>query len=353
MLKVLLVGGGTGGSITPLLAVQAEIKKENPETQFFFIGPRTDDLAKNLAEKFGIPYQSIHAGKLRRYFDIKNLASPFLVMLGFLESLKIIWQFKPDVVISAGSFAAVPVGMAGWVFRIPLFIHQQDVIPSLTNLILSPFAHKITVALPSSLADFSSKKTILTGNPVRKDIFDASLDKSRDFFSLKQDMPVILVLGGGKGAFLINRLIYSLIPRLASFCQIIHLTGKNKSQSLGYENYHQFEFLTSEIAFAYRAADIVVCRAGMGTLSEISVLGKPAIVLPIANSHQEANAQYFLRKKAIRALFGPEQNKKKLLEEIKLLIKNPYLRQQLSQNIKKIIHPDAASKIAKLIICKK
>jgi UDP-N-acetylglucosamine--N-acetylmuramyl-(pentapeptide) pyrophosphoryl-undecaprenol N-acetylglucosamine transferase len=321
MRKILLVGGGTGGSITPLLAMRSEIKKKEPETEFLFIGPKNDDVAEELVRKEGISYQSIYAGKWRRYFSLKNLISPFLTIFGFFQSLKIIKNFKPDMVLSAGSFTSVPVGIAAWFLRVPLFIHQQDIIPSLTNRLLTPFAYKITVSLPPSLKDFPAKKTILTGNPVRQELLNASEEEAKKFFSLKPNLPVILVLGGGKGAAFINQLIFDLLPELTSFSQVIHLTGKGKSRVFQNENYHQFEFLDKEMSLAYKVADIVICRAGMGTLSELSFLGKPAIVLPIPHTHQEANAYYFLEKKAVRALFREEQTKENLLKEIRHLLK--------------------------------
>lgn len=336
------------GPVNPLLAVKAEVERKNPDSKFLFIGPKNDTLFKKIVEKRHIPYKEIWAGKWHRYFTFQNIFSPFFVFFGFLASLKIIQQFKPNIVFAAGSFTAVPVGIAAWLLRIPLFIHQQDIIPSLTNRILSPLAYKITVSLPPSLKDFPSKKTVLTGNPVREEILKPCLENQKKFFSLQSNLPVILVLGGGQGAVSLNNLIYSLIPQLTKISQIIHLTGKGKSLVLKYENYHQFEFLDKEMPLAYKAADIVICRAGMGTLSELSLLGKPAIVFPIPYTHQEANAYYFQKKKAVKTLFRSEQNKERLFQEIKNLFQNYSLRQELISNIKKINSPLAAKKISLL-----
>jgi len=315
-MRIVLVGGGTGGSVGPLLSLKQAIQKKKKDAQFLFIGPKSDRLIIRIAKDFSLPYKGIHCSKLRRYFDLRNFLAPFLVLLGIIESIKLLKEFKPKAIFSSGSFAAVPVGIAGWLLKIPVFIHQQDVVPSLTNRLLSPFARKITVSLACSL----------------------------------NDLPVILVFGGSQGAALLNELVCNLLPDLLKFSKIIHLTGNNFKCSVSLpenlkDNYRSFQFLGKEMPLAYKLADIVVCRAGMGTLSELSFLGKPSIVLPIAYTHQEANALYFLEHKAIRALFRNEQNTEKLLEEIRKLIQNPELRKELGENIKKMKVFASAQKI--------
>jgi len=350
-MRIVLVGGGTGGSVGPLLSLKQAIQKKKKDAQFLFIGPKSDRLIIRIAKDFSLPYKGIHCSKLRRYFDLRNFLAPFLVLLGIIESIKLLKEFKPKAIFSSGSFAAVPVGIAGWLLKISVFIHQQDVVPSLTNRLLSPFARKITVSLACSLKDFPPQKTVFTGNPVKQDLDKVSKKQAEKFFSFsKNDLPVILVFGGSQGAALLNELVCNLLPDLLKFSKIIHLTGNNFKCSVSLpenlkDNYRSFQFLGKEMPLAYKLADIVVCRAGMGTLSELSFLGKPSIVLPIAYTHQEANALYFLEHKAIRALFRNEQNTEKLLEEIRKLIQNPELRKELGENIKKMKVFASAQKI--------
>lgn len=349
-MRILLTGGGTGGSVVPLLAITKEYKKQNPEVEFLFVGTKKGIPEKELVRIYNIPYQGIHCGKLRRYFDWRNFFDPILLWLGVIESFFIINKFKPNIILSAGSFVSVPVVWLGWVLRIPILIHQQDIVPGLANLIMAPFATKITVTFEKSLADFPRKKTILTGNPVRSEIMNGDKKGAIKKFGLEENLPTLLVVGGGTGAQKINEMIYQIIPELTKFCQVIHLTGKNKylkssAQYSATKRYHPYEFLTTEMADAYAVADLVISRAGMGVLTELMALAKPAILIPIPDSHQEKNAQFFADKKAVYVLWQKYLTPQFLFEKIRELILNKGELDKLSQNIKKLFQPEATKKI--------
>ncbi|MFH1226238.1 MAG: glycosyltransferase, partial [bacterium] len=159
-MKIILTGGGTMGSVMPLLAVAEKLKFVRPATEFLFLGTSTGP-EKPVVEKAGLTFRVIPAGKLRRYFSLKNLLTPFWVLGGLLQSLFIIRKFRPDAIVSAGGFVSVPVIWAGWLLRVPSMTHQSDVRPGLANLLMSRFVKKITVTFEESLKNFPKNKTIL------------------------------------------------------------------------------------------------------------------------------------------------------------------------------------------------
>jgi len=353
-MRIVLTGGGTGGSVAPLLAIAEEIKKNYPETKFLFIGTRRGLPEREMMKDYNFEFCQIFSGKLRRYFSWQNFLDIIRLKIGFWQSLFILRNFKPDLIIGAGGYVSVPVVLAGRFLKIPSIIHQQDIIPSLTNKILAPFAKKITVAFEVSLNDFPKNKTVLTGQPIRKFILNGDRKRAIQRFNLEENLPTLLVLGGGTGALFLNNLIWKILPELTKFCQVIHLTGKGKSQIPNSKsqipNYHLYEFLTEEMADAYAVADLVISRAGINVLSELSVLGKPTIIIPIPDSHQEANAKYFAEKNAVVILNQKKLDEEKLLKEIKFLIENKDLREKLSKNIKKIMPSKGEEKIVNEIL---
>lgn len=337
------------GSVSPLVAVYEKIKKNQPKTKFLFIGSKTGP-EKKVIEGYKIPFLEISTGKLRRYFDWSNFIDPFKIGWGFLQSLVIIIKFKPQVVMVAGSFIGVPVVWAAGFLRVPVLIHQQDIIAGLANKLMANCATKITVSFEESLKDFSSAKTILTGNPVRTEFYACHPQNGREVFGLKEGLPILLILGGGTGAQKLNELVEKSLADLLQFSQIIHLTGLGKKAETTAENYHQFEFLTNEMTDAVCVADLVVTRAGMSTLSELIVLAKPIIIIPIPESHQEFNADYFQKNNAAVVLSEPSLNKENFISAVKELFFEKHKSANLARNITKIMALKGAAKVAKILL---
>ena len=353
MIKIILSGGGTGGSVGPLLAIAQEIKKAKQNADFLFIGTKKGIPEKTMVKPFPyIKYQSISSGKLRRYFSLYNLTDLFLILKGFVQSFFIVLKFKPQAVLSAGAFVSVPLAWAAWMLKVPVFVHQQDVRPGLANKLMSKISKKITVSFEKSLKSFPLSKTILTGNPVSPKILTGDKEKANKRFNLKSDLPCLLVMGGGTGAMEINQAIEEIIPDLMKFCQVVLLTGHQKmSGKFIHNNYHQIEFLKQEdLVNIYLRADLVVSRAGLGALTELSILKKPTIIIPIFNSHQEDNANYFAEKKAIVLLKNKKINSQDLLTKIRELILDDKQRALLSLNISKMANIKASEEIAKIIL---
>ncbi|MFW5888698.1 MAG: undecaprenyldiphospho-muramoylpentapeptide beta-N-acetylglucosaminyltransferase [Patescibacteria group bacterium] len=344
--KILLTGGGTGGSVTPLLTVMDKLQETGDEYDFLWLGSRRG-VEKNLVEERGVEFQSIPAGKLRRYFSFANFVDPFKIMIGFFRSLFIILKQKPDLIMSAGSFVSVPAVWAGWICRVPVVIHQQDVRPGLANKLMAPFADKITVTFERSLNDYGPK-AVWTGNPVK-----ASPKEEGVPFNFADDLPVVLAVGGGTGSLALNRLIEESIDDLLKICQVIHITGKNRQQSKNLKKkkgYYRYSFLKhSDILKAVKRADIVVSRAGLGFLTEISYNKKPAILIPMPDSHQEDNARLFGENGAGIVLDQNKITAKDLAKEIKELINDKKMRDRLSANVGKMIKKNGTENVVKIV----
>ena len=287
--KIIITGGGTAGSVSPLLSVVDKIRDKDPNIDFLFIGTRKGDPEKRLAKTKNIPYKSIFSGKLRRYFSFKNIIDPFKIIIGFFQSLVLVKKHKPDAVIGAGSFVGVPICIAAWFFKVPVFLHQLDTVPGLANKIISAFATKITLSF-DSLKDNFPKKSIVTGTPVRYEILKGNKNIALEDFNLRKDLETILIMGGGTGSKRLNEIVLKSLDGLTKNAQVIHITGKGKLLKARDYRYRSYEFLIKSLKHAYDLADLIISRAGVGSLSEFCLLSKPVIFIPLPNSSQVKNA---------------------------------------------------------------
>ncbi|MCC7356504.1 MAG: UDP-N-acetylglucosamine--N-acetylmuramyl-(pentapeptide) pyrophosphoryl-undecaprenol N-acetylglucosamine transferase [Candidatus Doudnabacteria bacterium] len=353
--KIILVGGGTMGPVSPLLAIADHIYNEKPETKFLLVGTYHGP-EKKAAHGLGIDFKAIFSGKLRRYFSLQTLWSPFAILLGFLQSLFIIVSYKPNVVVGAGGFVQVPLMYAAWVLRIPILIHQQDVERTLSNSLCAPIATKITVTFEHSIRDFSqgsglfseaNNKVLWAGNPVRFNTKELPAKSAAlKFFKLHSELPVVLITGGSSGAEGLNKLVEKALPKLLSFAQIIHTTGKPSEKSL--PNYHPYKYI-ERMDMAYAAADVVISRAGLSAISELSVLHKPAIIIPMPKTHQESNAAMLWSKKAAIVFDQDGTEVDELLKGVRNLLLDGNLQKSITSNLAEIMPAGAEQRIAKVI----
>lgn len=314
-MKILLTGGGTGGHIIPLLAVVCELEKICAERKIakpeFMLITTTSGFNKNISSA-GIRIKIIKAGKLRRYFSLENLMDVLKMPIGIIQSLYYINQFKPNVVFSKGGFASIPPVIAAWILKIPILTHESDIIPGLANKIISFFATEIFVSFEDTQKCFPNKKVVLTGNPVRKDMFEGSKERAITFFGFKENIPTVLIFGGSQGAQKLNEIILKSLSDILKKCHVIHICGiknyketKETAKKLGFldnKRYKIYPYLSEEMKDAYALADIVVARAGANSLAEIIALAKPSIIVPLptsANNHQLQNAEFFAKKEII------------------------------------------------------
>ncbi|MEK7644613.1 MAG: UDP-N-acetylglucosamine--N-acetylmuramyl-(pentapeptide) pyrophosphoryl-undecaprenol N-acetylglucosamine transferase [Patescibacteria group bacterium] len=303
-MKIFFSGGGTLGPVTPLLTIYDTLKRQYPDIEAVWFGTKNGP-ERELVQKKGIEFAVLPSGKLRRYFSFWNITDAPKIIYAFFASARRIRKLRPVICISAGGFVSVPLHWAARFLGVPTWIHQQDIEVGLANRLMSWPAKIITVSLRRHLNNFSAKKTVWLGNPVRNDLIITTRDEGLDFFQLDRELPVIFATGGGTGSLRLNQLIMESVAGLEGVAQIIHLSGKDRPRELiaslqtAFPNhYRAYQFFTDEMKYAYAAADIIISRGGFGTLTEIAALGKPAIIVP-KPGHQEQNVAYLSAQGAV------------------------------------------------------
>ena len=351
-MKILFSGGGTLGPVTPLLALVETLRARENAADFEFVWIGTErGVELPYIRKAGIQTFTISSGKLRRYFSLKNFTDIVQLMKGFFQSRAILKEHRPDVVVTAGGFVSVPVHFAAWTMGIPSVVHQQDVVIGLANRIMSVIATKITVSIEDHLKKFNSKKVVYTGNPVRPSVLGGSREKGIELFKLQPDRATVFIFGGGTGAENINQTVEQLVKDCAGMFQIIHLMGSNRTQSHVVDNfYHPYPFFIGEMAHAYAAADVIVSRAGFNAISEIAAWGKPAILIPIHGSHQEANANFVAQMSGVIVLDEISLTASELYEQIRRLLTDEAAYKEQSEQLVKIFPHDAAAHVVETIV---
>lgn len=350
-MRIFFVGGGTLGSVTPLLATVPKIKQLRPEASFLWLGTANGPEAKLVVEA-GLEFRAISAGKLRRYWDRRNFTDVVAIMRGFFECWRLFGQDRPEIVVSAGGYAAPPAVWAAWARRIPVHVHQMDIRPGLANKLAAPFARSVSVAFEKSLADYARFRPAHVGNPVRAELFDVAAPAAKRFFGFRLDVPLVLVMGGGTGADKLNRLIVDALSHMGEKVQLLHLTGPGKTLAVETPpiGYVQTQSLTSEMRQAYGAADLVVTRAGMGSLTELAALGLPAIILPMIGTHQEENAALFVAHGAARQFDETKLTPAQLAEAVVGLAHDTPVLAAMAKAMRRMNVPDAAEKLARAIV---
>lgn len=281
MKKIVLTGGGTAGHVTPNMALIPALKEAGFEISY--IGSY-NGIERKLIEEMGIDYYPISSGKLRRYFDLKNLSDPFKVIKGYSQASKLIKKLKPDVVFSKGGFVTVPVVLAAKRRKVPAIIHESDMTPGLANKLCIPSAYRICANFPETLNHLPKGKAVVTGTPIRQELFDGNKEEGLKFCGFTPDKPVILVIGGSLGSVVVNNAVRSILPSLLEKFQIIHLCGKEKlDESLnGTKGYAQYEYIQKELCDLMDCADLVISRAGANAICEILALRKPNLLIPLS-----------------------------------------------------------------------
>ena len=371
--RILLLGGGSGGHVFPLIAVADSIKEKAAQsgTSLELMVMGEGDFLKNACAERGLLFKPIMAAKVRRYFSVFNFLDVFKIPVGLLRSLWHIFWFMPDVVFSKGGYASLPGAFVSRLYFIPIYVHESDSIPGLSNKIIGSMARAVFISFASTEKYFKAGKALLVGNPVRKDILSADPAASMQAFGLDQSKRTILVIGGSQGAQKVNEIILNSLVMMASKFQIIHQCGQSQYNAVKAEtdrlikegeghyadnitnNYKLFPFLNSQqYAAALAASDVVVSRAGAGSISEIALAGKPAILIPLSmnasRGEQIANALEFAK---FGAVYIEEENLSPnlLINQIEALLE-PAKYHEVSEKVKTFVSPDAADKIAATLL---
>lgn len=346
MKKIVLTGGGTAGHVTPNMALIPELKKQGFEIHY--IGSYEGIESKLIAD-LGIPYYGIASGKLRRYLDLKNLSDPFKVIKGYGQARRLLKQIKPDVVFSKGGFVAVPVVLAAKTRHIPCIIHESDMTPGLANKICIPCADRVCTNFPETMQHLPPSKAVLTGSPIREELFHGSREAGLQFCGFTADKPVLLIIGGSLGAVRINEAVRAILPELLKQFQIIHLCGKGKiDNSLAkVAGYVQFDYIKGELPDLMAASDVIISRAGANAICEILALRKPNILIPLpaeaSRGDQILNAASFEKQGYSLVIQEDKLTNEKLLQTVKTAYDNrekfvkAMKRSQLNNSIEKIV----------------
>ncbi|MDD5144826.1 MAG: UDP-N-acetylglucosamine--N-acetylmuramyl-(pentapeptide) pyrophosphoryl-undecaprenol N-acetylglucosamine transferase [Candidatus Pacebacteria bacterium] len=368
--KILFTGGGSGGHVVPIISIVREMRKLETGTafEFFFLGPR-DEFSQVLLSQEGIKVKQIVSGKMRRYGGAKTFFENlfdilFKIPLGIFQSFFHIFLISPDLIFSKGGFGSLPVAISGKLLFVPLFLHEADVIPGLANKFLGQFTNNIFVSFPKT-EYFPLKKIIPVGNPVRKELLGGSKNQAKETFKTFSEKPVIFILGGSQGAQRINDEILEILPELLNNFEIIHQCGENNFKNIKSESkviindeqaksYHLFPFLKEpEMRQAYALADLIISRAGSGTIFEIAASGKPSILIPLpeaAQNHQVKNAYAYAEKGAAIVIEEANFTSRFFFEKLKYLFSQPSEFQKMAQAAKEFSKPEAGRIIANYII---
>ncbi len=349
--RFILSGGGTGGHIYPAIAIANELKKRFPTAVFLFVGAK-DRMEMEKVPQAGYSIKGLWISGLQRKLTLKNLMFPIKLISSLLKARGIVSKFKPHVVIGTGGFASGPLLKIASGRKIPCVLQEQNSYAGMTNKLLKDKVAKICVAYDGMDQFFPAEKIIKTGNPVRDDLM--SLDKptpnTYQFFDLDPSKPTLLILGGSLGARRVNQLIAEKLPFFETLdLQIIWQCGKLYYSA--YKEHHsnrvKVHAFLNKMNYAYSVADIIISRAGAGSVSELCIVGKPVLFIPspnVAEDHQTKNAQALETAQA--AVLIKEQDLENTFEDVFTGIFQDKIKQQtLSGNIKKLARPDATSAI--------
>ncbi|GAC1502976.1 MAG: undecaprenyldiphospho-muramoylpentapeptide beta-N-acetylglucosaminyltransferase [Candidatus Saccharimonadales bacterium] len=379
-----MTGAGSGGHITPILAVADEVKRLKPGSKIIYIGHDNDNLGDVLKDCKSIDsFYKIKAGKFRRYhgegikqlLDIKtliwNIRDFFYLFYGLLQSFLLLRRLKPNSVFIKGGFVGVPIGLSAAVLKIPFITHDSDAMPGLANRIVGRWATRHAVALPKEVYNYPSAKTVTTGIPLRQDfvpVTDKLKAEYRKILGYPEASKIIFVIGGGLGSYNINSSFIETVPHLLDEFKelfIVHIVGRanlnyvekeyDKSLSKPQQGRVQVYGYLQDIYRYSGAADVIITRAGATNLAEFSLQAKACIVIPssfLSGGHQLKNADYLTAKQA--AIILNEDliinDSNKLAASISCLLKDHKRRHILEQKLATFAQPEATYKLAELIL---
>ncbi|MBC7774599.1 MAG: undecaprenyldiphospho-muramoylpentapeptide beta-N-acetylglucosaminyltransferase [Phycisphaerae bacterium] len=365
-LKILVTGGGTGGHVFPAIAIAEAIKKLHPDTEFLFVGA-SGKMEMERVPKAGYAIEGLSVAGFQRSMSLKNLSFPIKLLKSLWKARNIVRKFQPDVVIGTGGYASGPIMRAAQRAGIPTLIQEQNSYAGLTNKILGKRAARICVAYDHMEQFFPQEKIVFTGNPVRSDILnlEGKHEEALKYYGLDPEKKTIVVIGGSLGARTLNNAMRDNVEFFEKHSlpvgegrggavQVIWQCGK----------FYEFEYTAMETAklpnvqcrafidrmdLLYAAADVIISRAGALSISELCLVGKPAILIPspnVAEDHQTKNALALVEKGAARLVRDGDAGEK-MLQEALLILESEALAFSLSESIRQLGRPKAADAIAR------
>lgn len=375
------MGGGSGGHVTPVVAVIHELKRIDSKADIrFWCDSKFNVQAESIFSNSEYPMDvhTILAGKLRRYHHLSNMqhllmpsillpniGDLFLVGLGVVQSFGKLIAWRPNVIFMKGGYVCLPVGIAAKILRIPFVIHDSDAHPGLTNRILSKWARSIATGAPLEHYPYPKNISKYVGIPIAPEfnkIYSAKERlKFKNQWGIDENKPLVVITGGGLGAKRINNAVASQLSALLDIASIVLISGKDQFSELKKklpENNDEFQlyaFVSKDVATLFGAADLVVARAGATTILELAALAKPTILVPndrLTGGHQSKNAAVYMQKGAVVTVSDQDlqEDPTILHKEIKSLVNDPVKLKQLSKEFHKFSKPNAASDVANMVI---
>jgi len=365
-MKILFTGGGTGGHVFPLVAIIRELRRiyTKSNLEFYYLGPK-DEFGLIMLSQEDIIIKTIVSGKIRRYFSFQNFIDIlFKIPFGFLQSIFLILTIRPQLIFSKGGSGSISVTSCARFLGIPVFLHESDIIPGLSNRATSKWAKKIFVSFPKT-EYFDPAKTIFVGNPIRKEIMEGDKKTAGDLFDLTFQKPIILFIGGSQGAEALNDFVLSILNDFLKEFELIHVCGRNNLEAVEAESqvviekdlvkyYHPVGFLDEEkIKHAYKAADLIISRSGSGSIFEIAASGKPSILVPLpsaAANHQAKNAYIYSETGAALVIEQDNLTRNLFLDKIHYIFLHPDKLEKMREAALRFSKPLAAKAIAREIL---
>jgi UDP-N-acetylglucosamine--N-acetylmuramyl-(pentapeptide) pyrophosphoryl-undecaprenol N-acetylglucosamine transferase len=360
-MRIIIAGGGTGGHLFPGIAIAEEFLARDPNNEVLFVGTEKGIEARVLPRS-GYRLECIATSGMRGKRVLSKIKGVWLLLLGYVQSRRIIRSFKPDLVLGVGGYASGPLVLAAGKSSSKCFIHEQNAVPGLTNRILAKVVQTVFISLEESRQHVPAGKLLLTGNPLRRQILEGLRDDRRRPGNGNGNGNGngkgfhLLVFGGSAGAHRINIAMIEALPELAAIREritIVHQTGENDLEEV--RNAYQREGFNAEVvpfidnmAEAYHKADLILCRAGATTIAEVTACGKPCIFVPYpyaTDDHQRKNAEALVEKGAGFMILDRELSGKRLAAMIEELERNPVVRKSAGQKALAMARPDAAKMI--------
>lgn len=340
--KIILTGGGSAGHVTPNLALIPTLQNDGYELSY--IGTK-NGIERRIIEDAGIKFHPISAGKLRRYFSLKNFIDPFKLTKGYFQARRIINREKPDIVFSKGGFVTVPVVFAASHLKVPIVLHESDYTSGLANRLCIPRASKVCVCFEATSKSISGGKCIVTGAPVRTELLNGNKEAGLKFLGFGQQKPLLLIMGGSLGAQAVNEAVDRDIDKLLDMFCIAHIRGEKKLSGTQKEGYREFEYISEQLPDIFAATDYMLSRSGANAIFEILALNIPALLVPLpleaSRGDQIQNAEYF-REKGF-SLVLPQSELSHLVESLQELV-------QKGDELKNSMHNSGISNGAQNVI---
>ncbi|MCR5758410.1 MAG: undecaprenyldiphospho-muramoylpentapeptide beta-N-acetylglucosaminyltransferase [Selenomonas sp.] len=364
-MNIIVSGGGTGGHIYPALTIMRTIEEKYPDTHFLYVGTNKG-LEADIIPKENIPFTTVDIQGFKRSLSLANFVRAGLAAVGVAKAMNVVRKFKPDAVIGTGGYVCGPVLMAASMLGIPTLIQEQNVVPGITNKILSKFVTRIAAGTPEAAQHFPTGKVVCTGNPIRKEVLTAMREDGARVFGFDPTKKTVLISGGSRGARTINNAMVDVLVAAAkqSEVQYLHVTGKldyediighlaERGVNLAETPHIRVEPYLYNMPEAMAMADLVVYRAGATGLAELTARGIPAILVPYpyaAENHQEHNARALERAGAAKVILNRDLKSANLQRMLQELLTDEAELASMAKASRDLGKPQAAADIAQMVI---